>query len=233
MATEARVSARVLTLAAGAMRLCTAMAVMGVLGACADGHTARAIDQRHLRVPDAPSNAVQATAHQTNRPLDVMIQGDGYFPVVVDDSLGMSGIAYTRMGSFKLTRDGDLVMASQPAARLEPAIQISPEVVEVSIDSGGLVSCTFAGKGEPVVAGQMQIVTFAHPAGLKRVGDGLYVETAASGAPEVGDPGTDRRGTILQNYLESSNVDRTRELIDLIRAQLVCDMERQLADAAD
>jgi flagellar basal-body rod protein FlgG len=186
-----------------------------------------------VKVSGTQLDFTQGASQVTNRPLDVLIQGNGFFQVSVEDSLGSGGVAYTRAGNFALNSDGELVLANDQGRRLEPGIQIPPEAIEVSIGSDGQVSYSLAGEADLVNIGTLQIATFVNPAGLKQVGENLYVETAASGAPEVGDPGTDRRGTLLQNFLEASNVDPTRELIDLIKTQRAYDMNSQSIRSAD
>lgn len=169
----------------------------------------------------------------TNRPLDVMIKGEGFFQVSVEDSLGSGGVAFTRAGNFALNSEGELVLANDQGRRLEPLIQIPPEAIEIGIGANGEVTYSIAGEPAPVVAGQINIATFVNPAGLKQVGENLYVETAASGPPEAGVPGEVDRGTLQQNFLEASNVDPTRELIELIRTQRAYDMNSQSIRAAD
>jgi flagellar basal-body rod protein FlgG len=186
-----------------------------------------------VKVSGTQLDFAQGAPQVTNRPLDVMIKGNGFFQVSVEDALGSGGVAYTRAGNFALNSDGEIVLANDQGRRLEPPIQIPPEAIDISIGSDGQVSYSLAGEAEPVNVATLQTATFVNPAGLKQVGENLYVETAASGPPETGDPGTDRRGTLLQNFLESSNVDPTRELIDLIRTQRAYDMNSQSIRSAD
>lgn len=206
MATKATTSSRIPTPATAALRLCAVGGLLATLltplGACANAHSEKQAD---LHAQTAPAGALV-----TKRPLDLLIVGQGYFPVLLEDSQGASSFAYTRLGSFTLNGDGEVVMASEQAARLAPLVQIPPVAVEVWIDFHGLVSYRLAGEGETVLAAQMQIATFHNPAGLKHVGNALYAETPESGAPDIGDPGTANRGTLMQNYLETSNLDQSR-----------------------
>ncbi len=167
----------------------------------------------------------------TGNPLDLTIQGNGFFSVAVEDSLG--GVAYTRVGSFTLNRDGELVLANSEGRRLEPPITVPTEATSVSVTPDGRVMYTLAGEPEPQEAGQIETVTFANPAGLKQVGETLFTETSASGEPIGGEPGTDSRGQILGGFLEGSNVDPTKELIELIRTQRAFEMNSQTIRTAD
>lgn len=170
---------------------------------------------------------------QTGKPLDVMINGRGFFEVSVEDSLGNGGRAYTRAGHFALNSDGEIVLADDQGRRLQPGITVPPEATGVTIGTDGKVTYTLAGDPTPQDAGTITVTTFVNPAGLKQVGGNLYVETAASGAPVTGDPATEGRGSLEQNFLEASNVDPTRELIELIRTQRAFEMNSQSIRAAD
>ncbi|QOJ01776.1 MAG: flagellar basal-body rod protein FlgG [Phycisphaeraceae bacterium] len=162
---------------------------------------------------------------------DLMIEGNGFFRVAVDESLG--GIAYTRAGNFVRNADGEIVLASADGRRLDPSISIPADAIAFSVSEDGRVLYTQAGDPAPQEAGQIQLATFINPAGLKQIGETLFTETSASGAPIEGEPGTDNRGRIRQGMIESSNVDPTRELIDLIRTQRAFEMNSQTIRAAD
>jgi len=167
----------------------------------------------------------------TGRPLDVNIEGDGFLQVAVEDSRGSFG--YTRAGNLALNSDGEVVLANDQGRRVQPVIQIPPDAKNVSISNDGRISYVAPGETEATEAGQLQLSTFVNPAGLKQIGENLYVETDASGPPTSGEPGSDERGSIQQGELESSNVDPTRELIDLIRTQRAYEMNSQSIRAAD
>lgn len=162
---------------------------------------------------------------------DLMIDGSGFFKLKVEDSLGKT--AYTRSGHFVRNSSGEMVLASSEGRRLDPSISIPPEATSIQVTSDGKVWYTQAGDPAPQEAGQIQLVNFVNPAGLKQIGETLFAETAASGDPVEGAPGTDNRGTIKQGYLESSNVDPTRELIDMIRTQRAFEMNSNTIRAAD
>lgn len=169
----------------------------------------------------------------TNRDLDVAIDGGGFFRVKTETAVG-GGFAYTRAGAFALNRDGQIVLANDQGRKLEPAITIPNNAVRpISIRPDGRVFISLSGQIEPVEVGQIQTAAFINPSGLKQVGENLYVETGASGPPLIGNPGTDTRGTLNGNFLESSNVDPTRELIDLIKTQRAFEMNSNTIRAAD
>jgi len=174
----------------------------------------------------------QGSPISTDNELDLMISGDGFFQVTVEDELG-GGIAYTRAGNFTLNADGEIVLANSQGRRLEPNITLDEDVVQVEVDTNGRVYVMRPGETELEEVGQIETATFINPAGLRQVGENLFVESAASGPPVAGEPGTESRGGIQQGMLESSNVDPTRELIDLIRTQRSFELNSQAIRAAD
>lgn len=169
----------------------------------------------------------------TGRPLDVMIEGLGFFKVSVQDSIGADGFAYTRAGNLSLNSDGELVLANDQGRRLEPLITLPETARDITISPDGTVFYSESGTTEPVEAGQIEISTFVNPAGLKQVGENLFAETAASGPALDGIAGEESRGSILQGSLESSNVDPTRELIEMIRTQRAFELNSNSIRAAD
>ncbi|CAG0995200.1 Flagellar basal-body rod protein FlgG [Phycisphaerales bacterium] len=186
-----------------------------------------------VRVSGTQLDFTQGPEQSTGRPLDVAIKGNGFFRVRVEDSLGTGGFAYTRAGNFTLNSDGELVLANDTGRRLEPTIQIPTDAETVTIGPDGRVNVTLPGQATPEELGPIELSTFINPAGLKQVGENLYVETAASGTPTTGIPGQEGRGTLASTFLESSNVDPTRELIELIRTQRAFEMNSQSIRAAD
>ncbi|MCX5688205.1 MAG: flagellar basal-body rod protein FlgG [Planctomycetota bacterium] len=173
----------------------------------------------------------QGPPQMTSRQLDLNIQGDGFFHVKVDDSLGSD--AYTRAGNFTLNSDGELVLASDQGRRLEPPIIIDPDVTSVSISADGMVRVMKPGNLQLQDVGRLQIASFVNPTGLKQIGENLFVPSDASGPASEGNPGEERRGKIAQGQLEASNVDPTTELIDLIKTQRAYEMNSQSIRAAD
>lgn len=148
---------------------------------------------------------------QTSNDLDMAIEGRGFFKILRDGDE-----FYTRDGSFKQDSDGFIVTSN--GDRLQPEFQIPPDTVVIEIDSGGLITALDA-NSDVIASQQLTITGFVNPAGLKATGDNLYLETEASGDPFEDDPGTEGLGTILQYTLESSNVNVTEEIVNLIITQ--------------
>lgn len=185
-----------------------------------------------VKVSGTQLDFAQGSPRNTGRSLDVMIDGKGFFKVVVEPAMG-GGVAYTRAGNLAINADGELVLANDQGRRLEPQITIPEDATEVGITSDGKVIVSVPGSTEPQEVGQLQLATFVNAAGLEQVGENLYIETAASGNPIEDLPGSSNLGRIRQGFLESSNVDPTRELIELIRTQRAYEMNSQTIRAAD
>ncbi|RMH27701.1 MAG: flagellar basal-body rod protein FlgG [Planctomycetota bacterium] len=169
----------------------------------------------------------------SENPLDLFIKGKGFFQVSVEDDLGEGGIAYTRAGNFTLNADGEIVLANSDGRRLEPVITVPEDAESIGVDASGRVFVTLPGDAAPQEIGQIELALFVNPAGLTQVGQNLWVESAASGPPITGEPGTQNFGSIQGNMLEGSNVDPARELIELIRTQRAFEMNSQSIRAAD
>jgi flagellar basal-body rod protein FlgG len=164
----------------------------------------------------------------TDNPLDVVIQGRGFFQV----RRPSGELAYTRAGTFQLDRDGNLVTADGDP--LEPQITLPPEAQSVTIAADGTVSYLQPGQTQAQLAGQIQLANFANPAGLNSLGNGLFTPTDASGEPTVGNPGgQEGLGTLLQNYVEQSNVSVVEEFINLIVSQRAYEANSKVVKAAD
>jgi flagellar basal-body rod protein FlgG len=175
----------------------------------------------------------QGAPIETGNDTDMLIDGDGFFRVAVEDSVSETGFAYTRAGNFVKNADGELVLANDLGYRLEPVIEIPQDAVKIEIGTDGRVLALLSGETEAQEIGQIEIATFINPAGLSQIGGNLFVQSAASGEPFVGEPGTEQFGQIRSGYLEGSNVDPTRELIELIRTQRAFEMNSQVVRAAD
>src|SRR3954462_10095437 len=139
----------------------------------------------------------QGNLQQTSNPLDIAIQGNGFFQVQMPDGTA----AYTRDGSFQVNAQGQLVTSSGFA--VQPAITIPANVLQISVARDGVVSVTRAGQPAPTQIGQLQLSSFVNPAGLQSVGENLYIETAASGTPGTNAPGTNGVGLLSQGYVET------------------------------
>lgn len=175
----------------------------------------------------------QGPAQQTGRELDLMIDGDGFFQVQVEDEAGEGGIAYTRAGNFTLNEEGEVVLANDQGRRVIPSIQVPPDATGIEVLPDGTVYAGIAGEAEPQDLGVLELATFINPAGLKQIGENLYVQTAASGEPAVGEPIEAGRGAIRQRFLEGSNVDPVVELVNMIRTQRAFELNSQSIQAAD
>lgn len=168
------------------------------------------------------------SALQTESPLDLMVVGEGFFEV--DDG---GRPAYTRMGNFTKNADGNLVLASADSGRvLQPPIQLPANAMNITISGDGQVVYD-NGQGNYQQAGQLKLVRFINNQGLMQKGESLYVPTLASGQPVEGQPGLDGFGQIRQGYLEASNVEPVRELVDLIKTQRNFELNSQIIQAAD
>jgi flagellar basal-body rod protein FlgG len=175
----------------------------------------------------------QGAPINTGQPYDLMIEGLGFFRVQVEDGLSGSGFAYTRAGNFTLNSDGELVLANDQGRRLDPIIDIPDDATSVSVDQNGRVFVLQPGSAQPQEVGQIELTVFVNPAGLKQVGENLFVETDASGQPISGEPGTENFGRIRQGLQETSNVDPAFELIEMIRTQRAFEMNSNSIRAAD
>jgi len=169
----------------------------------------------------------QGTVKATNNPLDVSVQGKGYFQITLPDGQ----IAYTRDGSFKLSPQGEIVTAN--GYIVQPTITVPNNATDISINSSGEVEVIIPGQVAPSNLGQIEIAKFINPAGLQAIGDNLFLESAASGTPLLGIAGQDGYGTILQGYLENSNVNPVSEITSLIVAQRAYDMNSKVIRASD
>ncbi len=173
----------------------------------------------------------QGPAQITDRPLDIRIDGDGFFRVEVEPEFG--GFGFTRAGNFALNRNGEMVLATDQGRRLDPPIAIPPEATSVSISADGIVSVIEAGSTNPSEIGIIEIATFINPAGLRPIGENIYVPSLASGEATSGIPGAEGRGRLEQGAIESSNVDPVAELVALIKTQRAFEMNSQVLQAAD
>ncbi|MBP6030794.1 MAG: flagellar basal-body rod protein FlgG [Sphingobium sp.] len=169
----------------------------------------------------------QGTLQNTSGALDLAIEGAGYFQVQRPDG----AIGYTRDGSFSRTAEGTLV--SSDGLPLLPQIQVPDGVVSISIGNDGTVSAVLAGQSAPTELGQIELASFANASGLQAVGGNVLLETAASGAPQVGAAGLDGRGTIKQGSLEGSNVNIVEELVDMIETQRAYEVNSKMIKSTD
>jgi len=163
----------------------------------------------------------------SGNPLDVAIEGGGFFVVQQPDGTP----AYTRAGTLKADGQGRLV--TNEGMPLDPPITIPTGTTSVSIAANGAVSATMAGQTAPVEIGSIGLAGFVNPAGLKALGHNLFVSTPASGEAQLGSPGEDGRGTLLQGSFERSNVDIVTEMIGMISAQRGYEINSKVITTAD
>ena len=163
----------------------------------------------------------------TSNALDVAINGNGFFQVRRPDGEP----AYTRAGQLQPDQNGILVNSA--GLPLVPQITIPANATAITIAENGVVSATVAGSATPAVLGQLTLTSFINPTGLQALGENLFAETAASGAPTEGNPGTDQFGKLKQGALEGSNVQVVEEMVDMIAAQRTYEMNTKVLTAAD
>lgn len=155
----------------------------------------------------------QGELSQTNRELDVAIEGNGFLEVTLDDGTS----AFTRDGSMKLNENGELVTTS--GYIIQPSMTIPQEASSVSIGKDGTITVSIPGESAPTNVGQIQLSIFQNPSGLKAIGQNLYQTTTASGSPSGLNPGEGGAGTLNQGFVENSNVNVSEELVSMIVAQ--------------
>lgn len=163
----------------------------------------------------------------TSQDLDVAIVGKGFLQV----ELPSGEIGYTRAGQLQLDQEGRLTNAQ--GLPLLPAITVPPGTSKLTIGENGLVSATVDGSTAPVELGQLMLADFVNPAGLLALGDNLFQETIASGAPVEGQPGLESMGKLKQGTLEGSNVLAVEEMVEMIAAQRHYEMNTKVLSAAD
>ena len=158
----------------------------------------------------------QGSLETTNRPLDVAIEGDGFFQV----QTGQGQLAYTRDGGFEISDQG--VLVTSQGYVLQPTIRVPDDATQVTVSRTGVVSITRgtsaggASAAVPEELGRIELARFVNPAGLMAQGENLYTPTPASGEPVVGYPQEDGMGRLVQGTLEMSNVEVVQEMVDMI-----------------
>ncbi|MBE3588279.1 MAG: flagellar basal-body rod protein FlgG [Thermoanaerobacteraceae bacterium] len=179
-----------------------------------------------VRVVTTPRDFSPGALIRTGRPLDVAIQGEGFFRVLLPNGQ----YAYTRAGSFTVDATGRIV--TQQGYLLDPEITLPPGYSSLTLHSDGRVTIINSDQQYQEL-GRLSLYTFNNPAGLASRGDNLYLETAESGPPVAGLPEQNGAGSLAQGWLEGSNADITRELVDLIEAQRAYQLDLQVVRTAD
>jgi flagellar basal-body rod protein FlgG len=169
----------------------------------------------------------QGNLAQTDNELDMAIQGNGFFQVLLPDG----SEAYSRDGSFQVDNQGQLVTSS--GYQMQPALTIPEDAQSVTIGTDGTVSVRQAGSSAITQVGTVQLADFINPAGLQPIGDNLFLESSASGSPQSGNPGLNGLGTVVQGYVESSNVNVVEELVSMIETQRAYEMNSRAISTTD
>ena len=169
----------------------------------------------------------QGNLTSTDNTFDMAIQGNGFFQIQLPDG----STAYSRDGSFQLSPTGQIV--THDGNLLVPNITVNTNAIDVTINSTGEVLVKLQGQVAPANAGQIQLASFPNDAGLEAIGDNLYLETPASGTPAASAPGNAGYGTLLQGFLETSNVNAVSEVTELISAQRAYEMNSKVIKTSD
>ena len=180
-----------------------------------------------VRAAAVSMQIAQGTVVETGGALDLAIEGQGYLEITLPNG----DPAYTRDGALK--RNGDGLVVTSDGYSVVPDITVPEDARQITINAAGEVYAYFDGETEAQLLGQFGLVTFTNEKGLEAVGSNLYLETEASGAPNVGNAGEDGRGTFRQGYLENSSVDAVREITGLIEAQRGYELNAKVITAAD
>ncbi len=169
----------------------------------------------------------QGNLNQTENSLDLAVSGRGFFQILMPNG----DINYTRDGAFKLNSNGDMVTSGGMV--LEPSISIPADTITLTIGRDGTVSALQPGSPALVQLGQIQLADFVNPTGLEPIGENLFRESAASGAPVVGTPGEDEFGALFQGSLETSNVNVVEELVNMIETQRAYEVNSKAISTTD
>jgi flagellar basal-body rod protein FlgG len=169
----------------------------------------------------------QGNLNQTGNSLDVAINGNGFFQVLMPDG----SLAYTRDGSFQVSATGQIVTASGFA--VQPAITIPQGAQSVTIGADGTVQVQLANQSAPSTVGTLQLANFVNPAGLQPNGENMLVESGSSGTAQTGAPGANGLGALQQGYTESSNVDVVEEMVNMIETQRAYEMNTKAIETND
>ena len=169
----------------------------------------------------------QGSMITTDNALDIAVDGDGFFQVLLPDGT----MGYTRNGTFSRNSEGSMTTASGYV--MQPQITIPSGAAQIAIAQDGIITAMLAGEAEPSELGQLTTATFANPRGLKPLGENFFAETSASGAASVGVPFTEGRGKLVQGSLESSNVNVVQQLVEMIETQRAYEVSSKSITAAD
>jgi flagellar basal-body rod protein FlgG len=180
-----------------------------------------------VKTVGTPRVMSQGNLLPTEKELDVAIRGDGFFRILLPDGR----TAYTRDGSFEIDANGRLVTAQGYV--VQPGLTLPQNSRQIQINQQGQLSVTLPGNTESTQVGQIELTMFMNKAGLMAIGDNLYLETPASGAPQNGTPANEGFGDLQQGNLEQANVEAVKEISDLIAAQRAYEMNAKVISASD
>ena len=180
-----------------------------------------------VRVVATEKTFTQGGMNQTGNPMDMAINGRGFFQVLMPDGT----LAYTRAGDFQLNNQGQLVTSAGYV--VQPAITIPAGAQSVTIGNDGTVSVSLVGSATPTQVGSIQLVDFVNPTGLQPRGENLLLESASSGSPQPGTPGLNGLGNVSQGAVESSNVNVVEEMVAMIETQRAYEMNTKAIQTAD
>ena len=180
-----------------------------------------------VRIVGTQKNFTAGSLQTTEQPLDMAINGRGFFQIMQPDGT----TAYTRDGTFHLDSNGQIVTAS--GFTLEPAIVVPADAETFTVGQDGTVSVTVPGNAAAQIIGNLQTADFINPAGLQAQGGNLFLETASSGAPQIGTPGLNGFGLTMQSMLETSNVSTVEEMVNMITTQRAYEMNSKVISTAD
>lgn len=172
-------------------------------------------------------NFSQGSIEETGNPLDLAINGIGFYQITRPDG----SVAYSRDGNFSLNSQG--LMVNSSGLPLADQIEIPQDAVSVMVTQDGTVAAILQGQTSPVDLGQIELAKFINPAGLRAMGDNLFESTDASGEPFLGLPGADGFGTMMQGFVENSNVDIVTEMVKLIVAQRAYETNSKMVQTAE
>jgi flagellar basal-body rod protein FlgG len=180
-----------------------------------------------VRVVATEKTFTQGGLNQTGNPLDLAINGRGFFQVLMPDGTQ----AYTRAGDFQVNSQGQLVTSSGYV--VQPGITIPSGAQSITIGNDGTVSVALAGQATPTQVGSLQLVDFVNPTGLQPRGENLLLESASSGSAQPGTPGLNGLGTLSQGSVEASNVNVVEEMVNMIETQRAYEMNTKAIQTAD
>lgn len=180
-----------------------------------------------VRVVGTTKQFTEGSLQITQKSLDMAINGRGFFQILMPDG----STAYTRNGEFQLNSNGEIVTSS--GMQLQPTISVPQDAQTVTISRDGIVEVQIQGQAAPQQVGQLQLSDFINPSGLQAMGNNLFLETAASGSPQQGNPGATGFGSVEQGTLEASNVDIVEEMVNMITTQRTYEMNSKVIATSD